>query len=215
MKRKIPHDVRPTGWHKESEQLAGGILKKSLLEIAVEIVKNQASSYQMSAEDIELALSKTFGALQRMQQAEEVGNHLENTGTREDTSKEIDPKESIQKDQVICLECGAAFRQLTLSHLEAHGLTPRAYKKKYGFPAKQPLAAKALTRARSKEAKKRGLPENLKQYLAERKRSKEESVSPQSSEAIDTPESTAQVEFPSPEGQPARKRRKRKTELIS
>ena len=43
-------------------------------------------------------------------------------------------------------------------------MSPKEYKKKYGFTMKTPLSAKSVTKARSKAAKKRGLPENLKKY---------------------------------------------------
>jgi predicted transcriptional regulator len=82
-----------------------------------------------------------------------------------------DPAKSIQKDKVICLECGAEFRQLTANHLRVHGLTPREYKKKWGFPLKQSLAAKSLTASRSKAAKNRGLPQKLQEYIDSRRKS--------------------------------------------
>jgi predicted transcriptional regulator len=64
--------------------------------------------------------------------------------------------------------------QVTAKHLPTHGLSPREYKKKWGFPMAQPLSARSLTRARSKAAKKRGLPEKLRAYLDTRKRAKAE-----------------------------------------
>jgi predicted transcriptional regulator len=84
------------------------------------------------------------------------------------------PEESIQEDKVICLECGAEFRQLAKRHLELHGMTADEYKKKWGFPRKQALSAKSLTRARSEAAKERGLPENLEKYLNRRSEQKKE-----------------------------------------
>jgi predicted transcriptional regulator len=81
----------------------------------------------------------------------------------------VDPLSSIQEDKVTCMECKAELRQLTANHLRIHHLTPREYKKKWGFPLKQPLSAKMLTKLRSRSAKKRGLPENLRIYL-DRKR---------------------------------------------
>jgi predicted transcriptional regulator len=82
----------------------------------------------------------------------------------------MDPKSSIQEDRVICLECGSQFRQLTANHLKSHGLTPREYKKKWGFRLKDSLAAKSLTRARSEAAKERGIPDKLREFLESRKR---------------------------------------------
>ena len=75
--------------------------------------------------------------------------------------KAMDPKQSIQRNKVICLECGKEFKQITQSHLKSHGLTPREYRKKHGFSAKQALVAKNLSAQRRKTAKKLGLGERL------------------------------------------------------
>jgi hypothetical protein len=61
------------------------------------------------------------------------------------------------------------MKQLTAKHLSAHGLTIREYKQKWGFPLKQSLSARSLSKARSKAAKRRGLPENLVKYRESRK----------------------------------------------
>lgn len=154
---------------------------KKLLDIAAEIVQAQASVGQMSAEQIEQSLIRTFSTLQRMQKAEEKGIFLEKGPGEEGGAEEIqpakkEPRDSIQDDKIICLECGTEMRQLTTKHLSSHDLTPRDYKKKWGFSLKQPLSAKSLTKARSKSAKKRGLPENLARFLEERKQKKAEAV---------------------------------------
>ncbi len=149
-------------------------MSKRLLEIAAEIVQAQASVGQMAADQIELSLAKTFATLQKMKKAEEEGTLLSvKTGdeavTEVKAQGKTDPKESIMEEKIVCLECGAEMRQLTTKHLGAHGLSPRDYKEKWGFPLKLSLSAKSLTRARSKAAKKRGLPENLLKYQTERK----------------------------------------------
>lgn len=154
---------------------------RKLLDIAAEIVQAQASVGQMSAEQIERSLIKTFSTLQRMQRAEDKGILLDKGTAVEDeiTAEEAarkDPRESIQDDKIVCLECGTEMRQLTTKHLSSHGLTPREYKKKWGFSLKQPLSAKSLTKARSKAARKRGLPENLVKFLEERKQRKAEAA---------------------------------------
>jgi len=82
------------------------------------------------------------------------------------------PADSIQNDKVICLECGAEMRQLTSKHLVSHGMNVKEYRKKYGFTMRTPLSAKSLTKARSKAAKKRGVPENLKKYMEARRQEK-------------------------------------------
>src|SRR5271157_3259030 len=84
----------------------------------------------------------------------------------------LTPENSIQDDKVICLECGAEMRQLTSKHLVSHGMNHKEYRKKYGFTMRTPLSAKSLTKARSKAAKKRGLPEKLQKYIEARRQKK-------------------------------------------
>ena len=71
----------------------------------------------------------------------------------------IPPEESIQKDKIICLECGREFKQLTHLHLKAHGLKPREYKQKHGLPPTQALTATRISEERSRRAREMGLAE--------------------------------------------------------
>ena len=50
----------------------------------------------------------------------------------------------------------------------------KQYKKKYGFSMRTPLAAKSVTKAQSKAAKTRGLPEKLTQLNEARRKEKAE-----------------------------------------
>jgi predicted transcriptional regulator len=154
---------------------------KKLLDIAAGIIHAQASVGHMSPEQIEQSLIKTFSTLQRMQKAEEKGVFLDSCAAEEMDMEEAgavrkEPRESIQDDKIICLECGMQMRQLTTKHLRVHNLTPREYKQKWGFSQKQPLSARSLTKARSKAAKQRGLPENLVKFLEEKKQRKVEAA---------------------------------------
>ncbi len=153
-------------------------MNKKLLELAVEIVQTQVATNKMSAEEIEAALMKIYNTLHQMQRAEEEGKSIDAFGQAEGAGSQesaaiTDPRSSIHEDRVTCLECGQDFRQLTANHLRTHQLNPREYKRKWGFPLKQPLAAKSLTRMRSRTAKKRGLPPKLQQYLDEQRQRKE------------------------------------------
>jgi len=61
----------------------------------------------------------------------------------------------IQKDKVVCLACGVQFKQLTNKHLMSHGMSAKEYNLIYVFTMRTSLSAKSLTKAQSKEAKKR------------------------------------------------------------
>ena len=152
-------------------------MTKKLIEIAAEIVQTQVSLTSMTATDIASSLRQVFSTLQEMQKAEAGGIELvpaaEATGEAPAEEKSVlSPANSIENDKVICLECGAEMRQLTSKHLVSHGMSQKEYRKKYGFSMRTPLAAKSLTKARSKAAKKRGLPEKLQKYIEARRRKK-------------------------------------------
>jgi predicted transcriptional regulator len=142
-----------------------------LIEIASDIVQTQASLTPMTTTDIASSLRQVFSTLYELQRAESGG--IELPKIQEATpAQALTPKDSIQNDKVICLECGAEMRQLTSKHLVSHEMSQKEYRKKYGFTMATPLAAKSATKARSKAAKKRGLPEKLKQYIEARRQAK-------------------------------------------
>ena len=147
-------------------------MTKKLVEIASEIVQTQAASTSMTTMEIASSLREVFQTLQAMQKAEGEGTVLAPQMMPEEAPKAIVPQDSIQDDKVICLECGAEMRQLTTKHLVSHGMNQKEYRKKYGFTMRTPLSAKSLTKARSKAAKKRGLPEKLKQAIEARRQGK-------------------------------------------
>ena len=90
----------------------------------------------------------------------------------EATSPVVDPKKSIQKNKIVCLECGQEFKMLSPKHLKSHGLDSKVYRKKYGFSARQPLCAKALSEKRSASGKERGIPVNLQKAIIARTKKK-------------------------------------------
>ncbi|MCE5242819.1 MAG: MucR family transcriptional regulator [Syntrophobacteraceae bacterium] len=159
-------------------------MAKKLLEIAAEIVSSQVTTSSMSSEEIAASLQKVFLTLQAMQKSETDGTPLDlpvlaAAPTEEEGEEKVAPEDSIREDKIVCIECGLEMRQLTAKHLGSHGLTPKEYKKKYGFPMKTPLSARSLTKARSKAAKKRGLPANLVKFQETRKQQKAESSLPE------------------------------------
>ena len=167
-------------------------MSKNLIQIASEIVQIQVSSAPMTAADITSSLRLVFNTLLELQRAETAGTDIGLSQTAPDITPEgitvpkLTPEDSIQDDKVICLECGAEFKQLTQKHLIFHGMGPKEYKKKYGFTMRTPLAAKSLIKARSKAAKKRGLPEKLQQFIEARRQEKVEAPAQAAIEPVAT-----------------------------
>jgi len=123
----------------------------------------------MSTEEIKASLNETFRTLQSLQNAETIEPTDAENGDAPGAPA-MDPKKSIQKNKVVCLECGQEFKMLSPKHLRSHGLTAKEYRKKYGFSARQPLCAKALSEKRSQSGKERGIPENLRIAIEARKK---------------------------------------------
>lgn len=143
-------------------------MSKSLVEMTAEIVQAQIGTKDMNRDEIKAALNDTFLTLKGLQDAELSGHAPEQAASK----PAMAPEKSIQKNQVVCLECGQAFKMLSPKHLKSHDLTPKEYRKKHGFSMRQPLCAKSLSERRSSSGKKRGLPENLQKAIAARTKKK-------------------------------------------
>lgn len=68
----------------------------------------------------------------------------------------VNPKRSVFPDHIVSLENGKAYKMLK-PHLGRLGLTPDAYRKKWGLPANYPMTAPNYAEARSENAKRIGL----------------------------------------------------------
>lgn len=142
-------------------------MAKTLTEMAADITTAQASHTTMSAEEIENFLKRTFQALQTVKNIEEG----EGSDVQESAEPEMDPKKSILRNKVICLECGKEFKILTNRHLQKeHQMDAKEYRRKYGFSSRQSLAAKSLSAQRRATAKKHKLGEKLQQGKAQKKK---------------------------------------------
>jgi hypothetical protein len=74
-----------------------------------------------------------------------------------------DPRQAIQEDSIRCLVCAGAFRQLTNTHLRAHGLNAPDYKIRFGYNRGRPLMCLALARMYADRARNTGLAARIRQ----------------------------------------------------
>ncbi|MDH3557575.1 MAG: MucR family transcriptional regulator [Deltaproteobacteria bacterium] len=134
-------------------------MAKSLTQMAANIVAAQASHVSMSADEMDAALKKVFEALNQIKVIEETpaGEAVDDELAR----LRANPIKSIQRTYVINLEDGSKYKQITAKTLAKFGLTAKEYRKKWGFSARQPLSAKALSAKRRKVAKDLGLADKL------------------------------------------------------
>ncbi len=66
-------------------------------------------------------------------------------------------KKSVTDEFIVCLENGKRFKSLKRHLATAYGLTPDAYRAKWGLPKDYPMVAPAYADARSNLARKMGL----------------------------------------------------------
>ena len=69
----------------------------------------------------------------------------------------VNPKRSVFPDYIISLEDGKRFKSLKRPLMSRYGLTPEAYREKWGLPRDYPMVAPNYAAVRSELAKKLGL----------------------------------------------------------
>ena len=96
-------------------------MAESVLEMAKELVSAQIKVGAISPEKMTELLATTHHQLLSLQSREESGTQ---PGADQTVRQLTDWKKSITKHTVICLECGASFKQLSSRHLRDHNLGP-------------------------------------------------------------------------------------------
>ncbi len=144
-------------------------MTKSLMELSAEIIVAQAKCQEMTAEAMAEGLKTVYQTLQELHQTDQGANSSDPEAQNGLNYLRQHPLESIQRQQVICLESGKAYKLLSNRHLALYGLTPREYKKKWGIPQTTPLSSRALTQRRRKLAKEMGMGSQLAEWRAKRK----------------------------------------------
>ncbi|WP_243374600.1 MucR family transcriptional regulator [Geotalea sp. SG265] len=143
----------------------------TLTELAAQIVSSHASTSPMTTDDLIQELQKVHSALKGM----ETGG----TAPAAEEKPALTVKEAIKKNEIICMVCGKGGFKTLARHLnQAHGMKPGEYKKQFGIPSKQPLAAKSFSDARRKMAQQNNLAANLEKARAVRKAKIEEKKKP-------------------------------------
>ena len=128
-------------------------MAQELLEMAKDLVMAMIRSNQVSPDEMQKELHKTYTSLSALQAKESGGEASGNVA-----GLAVDWRQSIKKYSVSCLVCGETFKQLSARHLSAHDLDPKSYRQQFGIPMSQPLSAKATT------AKRREVVQNIRPW---------------------------------------------------
>lgn len=122
---------------------------KELLTLTTEIVAAHVSKNTVAAADLPQLIAQVYQSLAN------VGKGHAQTAERPDPAVPI--KKSIHPDYLICLEDGKKLKMLKRHLRSTYGLTPDAYRAKWGLPPDYPMVAPNYAEQRSAFAKQIGL----------------------------------------------------------
>ena len=137
------------------EQLTGG--KTHLIALAAEIVSAYVSNNHVQSADLPKLLSEVHGAICG---ASAVGQPA--AATSRASAQEI--KRSVTADFLISFEDGKPYKTLR-RHLTLRGLTPAAYRTKWGLDPDYPMTAQSYSEQRSQLARSLGLGQQRRKFV--------------------------------------------------
>ena len=129
----------------------------TLLEMATEIVSAHACNTTMTKDELIAEIASVYNALAAIEKGEVVAAEA----PAEEAGPAVSMKKAFGKDKVFCMICGKGMKTLTRHLKTAHDLKPGQYKKQFGIPSKQSLAAKSYSESRRQMAIERGLGDKL------------------------------------------------------
>lgn len=131
----------------------------TLLEMAKDIVIAHATSTPMSKEDLLKELQDVYAALSALEKGIDVVAEAEVVA--EEVKPAITAKKSIGKNAITCIICGESMKTLSRHLMAKHNMKASEYRKEFGIPRTQALAAKSYSETRKKMAIESGLGEKL------------------------------------------------------
>lgn len=127
-----------------------------LVELTADIVAAYVSNHVVPVADIANLISDVHSALSNTSAPAPVVSVVEKQ------KPAVAVRKSVQDDQIICLECGGAFKSLKRHLMTHHSLGPEEYREKWDLPVDYPMVAPAYAEARSRLAKEMGLGQRRK-----------------------------------------------------
>jgi predicted transcriptional regulator len=121
-----------------------------LIELTADVVAAYVSNNPVPVSELPNLIADIHAALGR------VGGTVD-APPAEKQKPAVNPKKSIHDEYLICLEDGKKFKSLKRHLMTHYGLSPDAYREKWGLDPSYPMVAPNYAAARSQLAKKMGL----------------------------------------------------------
>jgi len=123
--------------------------KENLLELTTDLLAAYVSHNAVEPDALPGLIKSVYQALEQTSNAD-----LE---TAEMPIPAVPIDQSVGDDGIVCLEDGQSYKSLKRHLRTQHGMTPKAYKEKWGLPADYPMVAVNYSKQRSRLAKRTGL----------------------------------------------------------
>ena len=137
----------------------------TLVELTAQIVASNASGSSMTPEELVKSLQQVHATLKALETGDTIP--VESLPSVEPPRMTI--KQAFKKDEVICFICNKGFKTLKRHLAVAHDMKPGQYRKEYGIPSTQSLAAKSYVESRRQMAIDKGLGDGLAKARATKK----------------------------------------------
>ena len=121
------------------------------VELAAKIVAAFVANNSLPKNDLPALIGEVHAAFARL------SGEAVKTAEPEMLAPAVPPKKSVNKDSIVCLECGQKFKSLKRHLRTQHNLSPEHYRAKWGLPSDYPMVAPAYAERRSAFAKEIGL----------------------------------------------------------
>mgnify|MGYP000085474421 CR=1 FL=1 len=144
-----------------SDESAQTTIDTEMAERTAEVVSAYVTNNAIPASELPALIATVHTALASLS-----GKAVE----EEKPEPAVDPKRSVKKDHIICLECGKKFKSIKRHIGSVHGMTPEEYRAKWDLNADYPMVAPEYGERRSALARSMGLGRKPKQKPARKKK---------------------------------------------
>lgn len=121
-----------------------------LAELTAQVVSAYVGNNSVSADELPSLITSVHAALGSTVGAAPLA-------PAEKQKPAVNPKKSMTRDYLICLEDGQKFKSLKRHLMSHYGMTPQDYREKWDLPSDYPMVAPAYAEERSRLAREMGL----------------------------------------------------------
>ena len=132
--------------------------KTTVLALTARLVAAHVANNAVNARDLQRLIRSVYEALTGVgHQAHRQETIVQPAHIPEAPEPAVPPEASVFNDYIVCLEDGKHQKTLKRHLQSAHGLTPEAYRARWGLPSNYPMVAPDYAERRSELAKSIGL----------------------------------------------------------